>query len=262
MKKLILIIVVILLASIFLSADEDLYVKRMEKMSAFEMSGKKNPETVEIKEMWLGENRFVQHSKMLSIILDGEKEKIYFIVHPEKSYYEFATDIDREKLLEMLPPKIAEVISSIEIKDVKVNIGGPKKQVANWNCEASEFEMTILIPGIGIMPKYKIKLWTTKDVPFDYKKYSKAADEFFVNYILGIVNIDEASKRELEKMQTVEGFQVAAEITVTIFGTEINIEMQVLEVAVKPAPADAYSIPKGYTKKTLNLALGIQGHFM
>jgi len=262
MKKLILVIVVILLASIFLSADEDLYVKRMEKMSAFEMGGRKNPETVEIKEMWLGKNRFVQHSKMLSIILDGEKEKVYFIIHPQKCYYEFTTDIDREKLLEMLPPEAAKIISSIEIKDVKVNIGGPKKQVANWNCEGAEFEMTIMIPGIGIMPKYKIKLWTTKDIPFDYKKYSKAADEFFVNLILGIVNIDEEYRKELEKMETVEGFQVAAEITVTIFGTEINIEMQVLEVAEKPAPADAYSIPKGYTKKTFDFPIGIQGHFM
>ncbi len=261
MKKLILIIVVILLASLFLGAD-DLYVKRLEKTSAFEIAGNKNPEIVEIKEMWLGVNRFVQHSKMLSIILDGEKEMIYFIVHPEKSYYEFPTDIDREKLLEMVPPKIAEVISSTEIKDVKVNIGGGKKQVANWNCEASEFEMTIMVPAIGVMPKYKIKVWTTKDIPFDYKKYSKAADEFLVNFILGIVNIDEASKREMEKMGTIEGFQVAAEITFTLFGSEINVEMQVLEVAEKSAPADTYTVPEGYTKKNLNLALGIQGHFM
>jgi hypothetical protein len=262
MKKLVLVIVVILLASLFLSADDDLYVKRMEKMSAFEMMGKKNPENVEIKEMWLGENRFVQHSKMLSIILDGDKEKIYFILHPEKSYFEFSTDINREKLLEMVPPKIAEVISSIEIKDVKVTIGGAKKQVANWNCKASEFEMTIMVPAMGIMPKYKIRLWTTEDIPFDYKKYSKAADEFFVNHILGIVNIDEDSKREMEKMETIEGFQVAAEVTITIFGSEINIEMQVLEIEERPAPADAYSVPEGYTKKTFDFTLGFPGHII
>ncbi len=258
MKKLILVVVVILLASIFLSAEVDLYVKRMEKMSAFELMGKKNPETVEIKEMWLGENRFVQHSKAVSIILDGEKEKIYFIIHPEKSYLEFSTDINREKLLEMVPPEVAKVISTVEITGVKVNTGGPKKQIANWNCEEAGFEMTIMIPAIGIMPKYKIKLWTTKDIPFDYKKYTAAADEFFVNYILGIVNIDEESKREIVKMEAVDGFQVAAEITITIFGSEINIEMQVLELEERPAPADAYSVPSGYTKQTFNFPIGIQ----
>jgi hypothetical protein len=194
--------------------------------------------------------------------MDGEKERIYFIVHPQKIYFEFPTDIDREKLLEMVPPEVANHISSAKITDVKVNIGGQKKQVANWNCEGAELEMTIMIPTMGIMMKYEIKLWTTKDIPFDIKKYSKTAEEFFVNYILGIVNIDEDSKREMEKMEAIEGFQVAAEITLTLFGSEINIEMQVLEVAEKQAPADAYSVPKDYTKKTLNLALGVQGHFM
>ncbi len=260
MKKLILVIVVILLASLFLSAD--VYVKRVEKTAAFEIGGKKNPETIDIKEMWLGENSFVQHSKEVSLILDGKKEKIYVIIHPQKCYYEFPTDINREKLLEMIPPEAAKIISSIEITDAKVNIGGPKKQIANWNCEEAELEMTFMVPAIGIIPKYKVKFWTTKDIPFDYKKYTKAAEEFFVNYILAIVKIDEDSKKELEKMETVEGFQVAAEITIMLFGSEIKMEMQVLEIDERPAPADAYSVPEGYTKKTLNFAYGIPGHFI
>ncbi len=256
MKKLILVIMVILLASLFLSAD--VYVKRMEKMAAFELMGKKNPEAVEIKEMWLGERSFVQHSKDLSIILDGKKEKIYFIIHPEKSYYEFPTDINREKLLTMVPPDVAQAISTVEITGAKVSTGGAKKKIANWNCEEGEMEMTIMIPAMGIMPKYRIKFWTTKDIPFDIKKYTAAAEEFFVDYILGILNIDEESKKELEKMGTIEGFQVAAEITITLFGSDINMEMQVLEIDERPAPADAYSVPKDYTKKSLNFPLGVQ----
>ena len=258
MKKLILVIVVILLVSIFLSAD--VYVKRMEKMSAFEMMGKTNPETVEIKEMWLGENKFAQLSKAVSVILDYEQEKLYLIIHPEKIYFEFPTNIDRETLLAMLPPKAVEIVSSIEVTGVNVNIGGPKKKVANWNCDGAEIEMTIMVPAAGIMPKYKVKFWTTKDVSFDYKKYSQAAEEFFVRYILGIVKIDEDSRKELEKMETVDGFQVAADVTVTIFGSVINIEMQVLEIEERPAPPGVYSVPKGYTKKTIDEALGIKGH--
>jgi hypothetical protein len=258
MKKLILVIIVILLASLFLSAD--VYVKRMEKMSAFEMMGKSNPETVEIKEMWLGENRFAQLSKTVSVILDYEKEKLYLVIHPDKSYFEFPTNLDREKLLAMLPPKAVEIVSSIEITGANVNIGGPKKKIANWNCDGAEMEMTIMVPAAGIMPKYKIKFWTTKDVSFDYKKYSRAAEDFFVKYILGIIKIDEASKKEMEKMETVDGFQVAADVSVTIFGSVIKIEMQVLEIEERPAPPGVYSVPKGYTKKTIDAALGIQGY--
>lgn len=254
MKKLILVIVVILLASLFLSAD--VYVKRMEKMAAFELMGQKKPETVVINELWLGEHSFVQHSDTVSIILDGKKDKIFIIVHPQKCYYEFPTDINRETLLETIPPEAAKIISTIEITDTKVNIGGQKKKIANWDCEEGEMEMTIMVPAIGIMPKYRLKFWTTKDLPFDYKKYTKAADEFFVNYILGIVKINEESKKELEKMEAVEGFQVAAEITIDIFGSEINMEMQVLEIEERPAPADAYSVPSDYTKKAFDLGRG------
>ena len=260
MKKLVLIIVLVLLVSIFLSAD--VYVKRLEKTSAFEIMGNTNPETVEVKEMWIGENKFAQLSKVVSFILDYEKEKLYLILHPQKSYFEFPTNLDREKLLAMLPPKAVEIVSSIEITGAHVNTGGPKKKIANWNCDEAEMEMTIMVPAMGIMPKYKIKFWTTQDLSFDYEKYMKSMETFFVEHILGILKIDEASKKELEKMEDVEGFQVAADITIMIFGSEIHVEMQVLEMEERPAPAGVYSVPKGYTKKTIDAALGIQRYLM
>jgi hypothetical protein len=89
-------------------------------------------------------------------------------------------------------------------------------------------------------------------------RYTAAADEFFVKYILGILNIDEESKKELEKMEAVEGVQVAAEITINIFGSEIKMEMQVLEIEERPAPADAYSVPSDYTRKSFDFGLGVQ----
>lgn len=95
-------------------------------------------------------------------------------------------------------------------------------------------------------------MWMTKDLPSEYKKYTKAMDDFFVKYILGMVNIDENSKKELKKLDTVDGFQVAADLTISIFGTEINVESQCLEVIEKPAPPGTYSTPSDYTKKTLN----------
>jgi hypothetical protein len=77
-------------------------------------------------------------------------------------------------------------------------------------------------------------------------------DEFFLKYIVGMLNIDENSKKELNKLDTVDGFQVAAEVTVNIFGSEINVESQCLEVAEKPAPPGTYTVPSGYQKKSIN----------
>jgi len=259
MKKLILALILVLFVSSFLGAD--IYVKNMDRTKAFEMMGKKQPEKVEIKEQWLGKNKFALLSKEFNIVVNYEKEKLYIIIHRQKRYYEFPTDIDRAKLLELLPPKIAEGISSVKVTDVKVNISGLKKKVANWNCDGSELEMVFMIPALNMMPKYKIKFWTTKDLPFDYKKYSSGMEEFIGRFILGILNVDENSKKELEKLDTLDGFQVAAEVTVSIFGSEIKAESQSLEVVEKPAPAGIYSVPKGYTKGKLDVDLGLKEKF-
>jgi hypothetical protein len=250
MKKLALIVIVILLLALFLSAD--IYMKNVERTKAFELMGNKQQENVEIKEQWLTKNKFAQFTKELNIIVDYDKEKMYIIVHKPKIYYEIPTDITREQILELVPPKAAEAIKSIQITDVKVNLSGETKRIANWNCSSSEFEMVLMIPALNMMPKFKMKMWTTKDLPSDYKEYATVMEEFFVKYILGMLNIDENSKKELEKLDTVDGFQVAAEATIHIFGSEINVESQCLEVTEKPAPPGTYSVPKGYTKKTLN----------
>jgi hypothetical protein len=260
MKKLILIVILalilILFFSLFLSAD--VYVKVMERTEAYEMSGKRMPEKVEIKEQWLAKDKFAVFSKELNIIVDYQKEKLYFIVHKPKKYYEFPTSIDMTKLQELIPTKAAEIISSIKINDVKVNLSGQKKKVANWDCQGIEFEMVIMTPALNIMPKFKMKLWATKDVPFDYKKYAGGMGEFYGRILFRVLNVDENSRKEIEKMDKIEGFQIAAEVTVNMFGSEINVESQVLEVTEKPAPAGIYSPPKDYTKGNLNVDLGLQ----
>jgi hypothetical protein len=256
MKKLTLVLILVLSASSFLCAD--IYVKIMERTEAHEMMGRKNPERIEIKERWLGKNKFfVQFSKEFSVIVDYEKEKMYFIAHRPRHYYEFSTNIDKTNLQEYLSPEIAKGISSTKITDFKVKLSGQTKRISNWNCYGTDFEFVIMIPALNLMAKYKFKIWMTKDLPFDYEDYTRGMDEFFERYILGMVNIDEDSKKEMEKLEKVDGFQVAVEATVRLFGSEIRIESQCLEVVEKAPPPDIYSVPRDYTKKTLNFALGL-----
>jgi hypothetical protein len=249
MKKIALIVILILVLSLVLGAD--VYMKNVERVKAFEMMGKKQKEQVEIKEQWLAENKFAQSGKEISLIIDEDKEKLYLIIHRPKIYYEIPTTITKEQILKLAPPKVAEAIKSIKITDAKVNLTGETKKIANWNCTLTEFEMVIMIPALNMIPKFKMKLWTTKDLPSYYSKFTKVMDEFYPKYILGMLNIEENSKKEMEKMEKVEGFQIAAEITVNLFGSEINIESQCLEVEEKPAPPGTYAVPDGYTQKTI-----------
>jgi hypothetical protein len=255
MKKLMMIVILVLLFSLFLGAD--VYMKTVETIKPFEMMGKKAPEQAEIRERWMGQDKFALFMKEYSMVIDNEKGKLLLIIHGPKIYYELPTNITKEKILDLLQdlsPKAAEVVRSITVTDMTYRPGGETKKIANWNCSSSEFEMVIMIPALNMMPKYKMKIWTTKDLPAEYRKDTTAAEEFFVKYILGMVNIDENSKKVMEKMGESDGFEVATEITMNIFGSEIKMESQCLEVAEKPAPPGTYSVPAGYTKKPLRLS--------
>jgi hypothetical protein len=82
--------------------------------------------------------------------------------------------------------------------------------------------------------------------------------EFYGNFVMKLLNVDENSRKELEKMDKIEGFQIAAEVTVNMFGSEMNVESQALEVVEKPAPPGTYSPPRDYTKGNLAVDLGMQ----
>jgi len=252
MKKLALIVILILFVSLFLGAD--VYTKSVERVKAFELMGKKQQETMQMKERWFGKSKYAEIGKDFSTIIDLDKEKMYFALHDPKIYFEFPAALDGDKLLEFitfLSPKVAEAIKSIKITDAKVNLKSESKKIANWDCTASEFEMVIIIPALNLMPKFKMKMWMTNDLPKEYEEYTKMG-EFFIQSIIGMLNIDENSQKEMEKMENVDGFQIAAEITVEIFGSRIDVESQSLEVTEKPAPPGTYSVPKDYTKKDIS----------
>jgi hypothetical protein len=253
-KKLMMIVILVLLFSLFLGAD--VYMKTVERVKPFEMMGRKQPEQTEIRERWMGQNKFALFMKEYSLVIDDDKGKLLLIVHEPKIYFELPTNITKEKILDLLlklSPKAAEVVRSMTITDMKYSSGGETKKIANWNCSSSEFEMVVMIPALNMMPKFKMKMWMTRDLPAEYQKYTKVAEEFFVKYILGMINIDENSKKVMEKMAKSEGFEIANEVTVNMFGSEISIESQCLEIAERPAPPGTYSVPAGYTKKPIPL---------
>jgi hypothetical protein len=251
MKKLALIIILILFVSLFLGAD--VYTKSVERVKAFEMMGKKQQETLQMKDRWFGKGKYAEIGKDFSTIIDLDKELMYFALHGSKIYFELPSDLDGNKLFDFiifLSPKVAEVIKSAKITDAKVNLKVETKKIANWDCTASEFEMVFMIPAINMMPKFKMKMWMTHDLPKEYEKYTEMG-ELFMRSIMGMLNIDENSQKEMEKLETVDGFQIAAEVSVEIFGTRIDIESQTLEVTEKPAPPGTYSVPKDYIKKDI-----------
>lgn len=251
MKKTALTVIVILFTSLFLGAD--VYTKSVERVKAFQLMGKNMPETLQMKDRWYGHNKYAEIGREFSTIIDFDKEKMFLVLHERKMYIEIPTILDRSELLDfitLLSPKAAEAVKGVRITDAKVSLMNESKKIANWDCTASEFEIVIVIPALNAMPKFKMKMWMTDDLPKEYEKFNDMG-KFFMESLVGMLGMDEASQKELEKLESVSGFQIAAEITIEIFGTKIELESQSLEVTEKPAPPGTYSIPKDYVKQDL-----------
>jgi len=249
MKRIICALILALIVPSFLCAD--IYLKSVERTKPFEMMGKEVPEKVEIRVQWLAKDKFAHLGKEISIIANYESKKLYFIVNKAKIYYELPLNITRADLLKMLPPKAAAIVESIKITNAKVNLNVGAKKIANWNCRGNDLEMVLMIPAMNIMPKYKMRYWTTKELPFDHTQYKKVFNEIYEKIMFNILGFDEESKKEVHKLFRMEGFGIATEIIVEAFGSVIQVEGQVLELEEKTAPPGTYSIPKGYKKKTL-----------
>ncbi len=129
MKKLMLIVILILLLSLFLSAD--VYMKNMERIKVYGINKQKQNEKVEINEQWFGKNKFAQFGKDHILIVDYDKKKLFLALPKDKIYFEFPTDLNKKEVLELLPPQIAEAIASVKITDAKVNLSSETKKIAN-----------------------------------------------------------------------------------------------------------------------------------
>ncbi|MCP5049772.1 MAG: hypothetical protein GY940_21570 [bacterium] len=251
MKKLILVLSLVLVTTLFLGAD--VYVKSKKTTEAFEMEGKKVPRSVEVEERWLAENKFALKSAKIHLIGDFEKEMLYFILPHSRCYYQFPTNVDKAKLKELLPPKIYDIIASVKLSVSKVNLNVEKKKIADWDCQGSEFVMRIRVSKLNILPRIKVKMWTTTQLPFDFKRYTNGLNEYFKNLFLGILIVDDHTQKEMEKLGRIDGFEVANEASVMLSGVEIKVKSQCMEVTEKAAPPGTYAVPEGYEKKEISL---------
>lgn len=223
MKKIVLILTLVVLTTAFLCAD--VYIKQNQKIGA--MMGQQAKEFVS--EIWLGNNKMAMVSPETSMIMDIAGKKITIIIHANKTYLETDLPLDIAKLM---PEQMAGMMKSMmDGMTVSVQANGQTKKVGNWNTKGYDFNINMM--GMNI----KMTMWVSKDVPFDWKKYSQVSGELYkASFRMG-----DSFMKEFEKM---DGYPVASEMN--MMGA--NIEMTTVEISEKSPGAGVYSVPAGYNK--------------
>ncbi len=230
MKKILTFMAILAVAALSLSAD--IYVKSKSHTDAMSVMGQNTPAKDDVSEQWISENALAQIGKDQGFVIDLKKNVMYFINFGNKSYVETTLPLDYAKLL---PPQMAAMAGMMTMT-ATVTPGSETKKIGNWNC--SLYNMNLSVMGMA-MP---MKVWASKDVPFDTAKYAS----LFANLMKGQMRLDDASVKEFQK---IKGFQIATEMNADIMGAKMHTSSEVMEIAVKAAPAGVYEAPKDFTKK-------------
>lgn len=237
MKRLALILTLVIFSAASLGAD--VYIKSKTHTDPFEMMGQSQPAKDEVTEQWLGNNTFATSSSRQNMIIDLNKQVMYIVYPQSQSYVEASLPIDMAKLL---PEQIAQMMAMFKVT-AKVTANGQTKKIGQWNCAGYDVEMNMT----GMMPMtMKMSTWATTDVPFDWKSYM----EKMLPTVMKASSVNMPFGEDvLNEFKKIEGFQVAAEMTMTMMGATLRIITEVEEISEKTAPAGIYAVPAGYKKQ-------------
>jgi hypothetical protein len=224
MKKLILIVSLLVISVVFLNAD--VYIKQKANMGAF--MGQPAKETIQ--EHWLGTNKMAMITPETTMIINMEAKKLYMVNNGNKTYIETDLPLDMTKLM---PEQIAAMMKGMmDGMTMSVQPNGQTKKILNWN--TSGYDVKITVMGMEM----KMTFWASKDVPFDWKKYTDVYSEVYKAQL-------RMGEKSMEEFKKIQGFPVETEMD----AMGMKVTTTTVEISQKnPAPG-IYSVPAGYAKK-------------
>jgi len=224
-----------------LAAGADTYVKTASHTDGYYRGGSTTPAVDETREMWIGEKRLAYITEGQKMLLDAEKKTLILINSRDNSYAETALPLDMSKLF--AEQDFAQLQMFQRTGEVKAL--GTKKKIGEWECSGYELSDWITFQG-GKVNEREVKMWVATDVPFDLAKFDV--------FVLNLLKLNNLADGYIEKMQGIEGFQIANEETTYAEGMAITTTNKVVEMTEKEPPPDVFAIPEGCTKKeTLSL---------
>lgn len=231
-----LLILAVALSSGAAGADTLLTVK--SHADPFEVAGQKQPGKDSVVKIWVGGDKMRRDEGDLTMIFRPDRNKLFLIHHPDKSYNAVDLPIDFKKLM----PKGQEAIADQMIKgmelDVQVKPTQETKKINNWNARKVQVAIKSAM-GMTI----DTTLWVSKDVEV-YRSLNKLA--------ASMAALQPGAAQWAEKLEQIDGYPVLQESNVNALGAKFKTSEELVSVETKDAPAGAYDPPAGYSAKPFN----------
>lgn len=209
----------------------DYHIIQKQHTGEFSVMGQTQPEKDEIQHLWLAENKMAMHGEQQSVVINLDKNVMYVIKHNNETYVEMTLPLD---ITQYFPAKMQQMMKNIT---VEVNPTGETKTIGEWKCQGYNLSMNMMVTQM------ETKIWSSKDVSFDWKHYSSKLQPKFIKATMNLT--DEA----IQEYQKIEGFPIRSDTTMKMMGSEMKSYNEVQEISEENPPQGTYSVPEGYTQK-------------
>lgn len=214
-------------------------------VDSFQVSGETQPAQDTQVRIWVQGDKLRRDEGETSAILRLDRNKLYILRHPEKTYSELSLPVDFVRLL----PKGAEEAGTLWAKQMKLNVQlkptSESRTVGSWNARKVGMDIS---NATGM--KIASTLWVSKDVQ------GWAALNRLAATMAALQPGSESWVRALEQM---DGYPVLREDRVDAMGARFGTREELVSVETREAAPGSFDPPAGYTATPFNPLEGLGG---
>jgi hypothetical protein len=212
-------------------------------VDSFKVAGETEPAKDSQVRIWVSGDKLRRDEGEMSAILRLDRNKLYILRHPEKTYSELNLPVDFVLLL----PKGTEEAGTLWAKQMKLSVQlkptNESRTVGSWNAR----KVTMDISNATGM-KIASTLWVSRDVE------GWAALNRLAATMAALQPGSESWVQALEKM---EGYPVLREDRVDAMGARFGTREELVSVETREAAPGTFDPPAGYTATPFNPLAGL-----
>jgi hypothetical protein len=212
------------------STDSLLTVK--SHADAFQLKGETQPAKDNEVRIWVAGDRIRRDEGDTSMILRLDRNKLFLVHHPEKTYNELTLPVDFVRLMPKGKEELGQTWAKQMRLTVKVTPSAETKKINGWTAQRLQMEIA---SAMGM--KIGTTLWVSKDIA-SYSALNKLT--------AALAALQPGAADWSQKLSQLEGFPVLKEDDVDALGAHFRTREELVSVETKAAPAGIYDPPVGY----------------
>lgn len=239
------ILLLALLTAAAVSAGADTLLTLNSHADEVKIAGEIQPvKDVQVR-IWVSGDRLRRDEGDTSIILRLDRNKLYVVRHPEKTYSEVPLPIDFLRLLPKAKQEAGRTWAEQMKLSVQVKPTNETRKINGWNARRVQMDIQ---SAMGM--KIDTTLWVSQEIE-GHRTLNKLTSI--------LAALQPGAMDWSSKLEQIEGFPVLKEDSVDAAGVRFKTREELLSVKTQDAPPGSFEPPAGYKPVPYDPLEGIGG---